>query len=122
MKPIPGFPHYKVHREGKVWSDVIKSFLLPQKNQRFRYRVRLYSEDYPKGQWYFIHRLVGAAFVKNPHNKPQINHKDMDILNNNDWNLEWVTNLENQRHRHKAYKNGYTKIKGSSKEEMGTPF
>jgi hypothetical protein len=43
--------------------------------------------------------LVGKAFILNPENKPQINHKDKNGLNNNINNLEWVTNLENSIHR-----------------------
>lgn len=48
---------------------------------------------------YFVHRLVGNAFIKNKFNKPQINHKDKNPFNNNVSNLEWVTNRENAIHR-----------------------
>lgn len=60
-----------------------------------------YVEGVKKKKKIFIHRLVGEAFVPNPDNKPQINHKN-GIKNDNDWrNLEWVTNLENTHHAQK---------------------
>lgn len=45
-----------------------------------------------------IHVLVGLAFVPNPNNFKQINHKDGDKTNNNDWNIEWCSAKHNIRH------------------------
>ena len=45
-----------------------------------------------------LHRLVATAFIPNPLNLPQVNHKDGKKKNCKATNLEWRTCLGNHRH------------------------
>lgn len=58
-----------------------------------------------------IHRLLATAFIPNPNNYTQINHKDGNKLNNKLDNLEWCTPSQNIKH---AWDTGLQSKKSSS--------
>lgn len=94
-KDIPGY-------EGKYWASNLgriknKDKVMKQ-NKHFEgyFIITLYKEG--KRHTHKVHRLVALSFIENPCKKPDINHINGKRNDNRVENLEWVTNLENQRH------------------------
>lgn len=102
---IKSLARYVYYRNGKVYHQDEK-ILKPCLNNKGYCRVRLTKSTNSK--LFFVHRLVAMAFIPNPNNFPQINHKDENKQNNSSNNLEWCTSL---------YNNNFGKKKESNKNE-----
>lgn len=96
IKPIKGFEDYLITSSGNVFNNARGKHLEPRITTRGYYQVCLYKNG--KTYYKLISRLVAQAFISNPDNKPQVNHKDGNKANNDFTNLEWVTAKENVRH------------------------
>lgn len=97
-KDIKGYEDlYQVSNIGNVKSVFrYNQILKPQLDSDGYLYVGLYING--KRKYKDVHRLVAENFISNPENKPEVNHKDGNKLNNNDWNLEWNTDKENTNH------------------------
>lgn len=86
---------YYVSNTGKVKSckNGKEIILKPQKDKDGYLQVGVTFTTGVKTQK--IHRLVSKAFIANPLNMPQVNHKDENKENNNVNNLEWCDSKYN---------------------------
>ena len=105
---IKGHPNYSIDINGVVTNITTGKILKPSIDKYGYKYVHLALGKRGKFKQCMIHRAVAEAFIPNLENKPQVNHKDGNKLNNNVNNLEWATRSENIRH---MYNTGLVKNK-----------
>lgn len=115
-KDVPGYEDsYQISQSGKVRAKyraiecknrvvVTKSegALRERINERGYLKVTLSKNNTRKSCK--VHRLVAIAFIPNPFNYPEVNHKDGNKTNNSHDNLEWCTRQQNIDHAYRTLK------------------
>jgi len=90
---------YAVTQDGKVWAYQNRlhkgKFLKPSLKKGYPFVCLCKGSKIVQKT---VHRLVAEAYLPNPDNLPQVNHKDSNKENNNLSNLEWCTASENKKH------------------------
>jgi hypothetical protein len=94
--PIEGFENYLVDPYGRIYSTKYKKIMRPKISDGGYLRI-CFCENRKK-VFKAIHRVVAIAFIPNPENKSQVNHRNGIKSDNRVCNLEWSTPQENMQH------------------------
>lgn len=98
-KPIPGYEdkYYLDPEIMRVVNTKTGRPLKPQRDGAGYAEVQLWRDN--KGSHKTLHRLFAEAYIPNPDNLPEINHKDEDPMNFSLDNLEWCEHPYNMNYR-----------------------
>lgn len=100
-KPVVGYEGlYEVSSKGNVRNLKTGRILKPIYSTNGYATVNLTRayNDKTKQTKKLIHRLVAQAFIPNPNNLSDVNHKDEIKTNNNLDNLEWISHRDNMNY------------------------
>ena len=94
-KPIKDYEDYHITDDGKVISyKYSKPRIMKTWYQASGYEnIKLCKNNQTKH--FLIHRLVAEAFIPNPNNLPEVNHKNKNRQDNRVENLEWCDRITN---------------------------
>lgn len=84
---------YQVSNTGEVRSSITGKILKQEKTNRGYLLTNLYKNG--KRKKLLVHRLVAEAFIPNPSNLPQVNHKSENKQDNRVENLEFCDSSYN---------------------------
>lgn len=102
VSTLPGYEevrdYYEVDIYGNVYSkcnEIKQSY-----NSKGYKQVSLYKKDPSRVRYRkcLVHRLVALAFIPNPNNFPEVNHRDDIKTHNNVNNLEWCDHIYNNNY------------------------
>jgi hypothetical protein len=117
-KKLREYPMYRIYNTGKIYSEFSKKFLKRFDDNSGYLQVTLFKGKNLGRKTIKVHILVAKAFLPNPNNLPEVNHKNCNKCDNRVSNLEWVSKKENMLHASKYSYNNREALSPLTKEKV----
>jgi hypothetical protein len=112
IKSVDNFNRYLVDRSGRVYVTTMtsrtgrvinleKPRMLKEVKDSYGYCVVSLNSETTKNKVHKVHRIVAEAYLDNPNNLPQVNHKNGNKTDNRVENLEWISPRDNVLHSYR---------------------
>ena len=94
-RKLKEYPNYRIYSNGIIYSERLKRNLRQHYDSCGYRHVTLYKGSKTDRKTFKVHVLVAKAFLENPYDYKEINHKDGNKDNNDVSNLEWCSRAYN---------------------------
>ena len=116
---------YSIDLNGNIKNINSGKYLKPAITGAGYYTIGLQQNDNSR-KIYYVHRLVAETFLVKNNNLDQVNHLDKNRRNNNIFNLEWCSQLDNIIHQNtnlnipiiENYQKSWSKVSKGSENGM----
>ena len=119
-RDVTEYSNYEVNQFGEIRNKKRKQILKPLVNPNGYCYVCF--NIFGKRKRFAIHRIVANAFIPNPDELKEVNHKDYNKKNNCVQNLEWVSSSQNKKHAYLKEENHVSRGKKVNQYSLDGEF
>ncbi len=107
-REVKEYKGYKASNLGRIMTPTNFIYNNYQSVKQKYFVLRFKGDGFVKSEP--VHRVIARTFIDNIDDKPIVNHKNGDTVDNKAENLEWVTYAENTQHYYRELKNKMSSV------------